>query len=57
VAVYVEEQLYRKSGSVTGIIFSLKNNFGWKDTFENTNKNIDLNKLLGDIERSNEPLL
>lgn len=56
VAVYVEEQLYRKSGSVTGIIFSLKNNFGWKDSFENLNKNIDMNDLLNKIQESDEPL-
>ncbi len=57
VAVYVEEQLYRKSGSVTGIIFSLKNNFGWKDTIESVNKNIDMNDLLNRIEKSDEPLI
>lgn len=56
VAVYVEEQLYRKSGSVTGIIFSLKNNFGWKDTIENVNKNLDLNELLNRIEISDSPI-
>jgi len=28
---YLETQLYRKD-QVTGIIFNLKNNFGWKDT-------------------------
>lgn len=56
VAVYVEEQLYRKSGSVTGIIFSLKNNFGWKDSIENVNKNLNMNDLLKRIEESDEPL-
>jgi hypothetical protein len=30
---YLEEQLYRKD-QVTGIIFNLKNNFGWKDKVE-----------------------
>lgn len=30
---YLEEQLYRKD-QVTGIIFNLKNNFGWKDKQE-----------------------
>jgi hypothetical protein len=30
---YVEQQLYRKD-QVTGIIFNLKNNFGWKDKQE-----------------------
>lgn len=57
VAVYVEEQLYRKSGSVTGIIFSLKNNFGWKDTIETVNKNLDMNDLLKKIEDSDVPLV
>ena len=28
---YSVEQLYRKAGQVAGIIFNLKNNFGWKD--------------------------
>jgi hypothetical protein len=32
---YIEEQLYRGS-SVTGLIFNLKNNFGWKDSQEFT---------------------
>jgi hypothetical protein len=35
IAQYLEEQLYRQS-TVTGIIFSLKNNFGWKDQQEYT---------------------
>jgi transcriptional regulator with XRE-family HTH domain len=30
---YLEDQLYRKD-QVTGIIFNLKNNFGWKDKQE-----------------------
>lgn len=30
---YLEEQLFRKD-QVTGIIFNLKNNFGWKDKQE-----------------------
>jgi DNA-binding XRE family transcriptional regulator len=30
---YLEEQLFRKD-QVTGIIFNLKNNFGWKDKTE-----------------------
>lgn len=41
---YLEDQLYRKD-QVTGIIFNLKNNFGWKDKQEiehsgETNMNI-----------------
>jgi hypothetical protein len=32
---HIEEQLYRGS-SVTGLIFNLKNNFGWKDAHDYT---------------------
>ena len=28
---FAEKQLYRKQGQVAGAIFSLKNNWGWKD--------------------------
>ena len=56
VAAFAEEQLYRKSGQVAGIIFSLKNNFGWKDSFENTNININPIDLLGEIERASKPI-
>ena len=31
---YVEEELFRYKGSATGVIFNLKNNFGWKDSQE-----------------------
>lgn len=41
---YLETQLYRKD-QVTGIIFNLKNNFGWKDT-QNIEANVSIkNKL------------
>jgi hypothetical protein len=56
VAACAEEQLYRKGGQVAGIIFSLKNNFGWKDSFENTNVNIDTNDLLDRIEKASKPI-
>lgn len=56
VAAFAEEQLYRKSGQVAGIIFSLKNNFGWKDSFENTNVNIDGNDILDRIEKESKPI-
>lgn len=56
VAAFAEEQLYRKSGQVAGIIFSLKNNFGWKDSFENTNVNIDTNDILDRIEKASKPI-
>lgn len=39
---YVEQQLYRKD-QVTGIIFNLKNNFGWKDKTEVDTNNTTLN--------------
>lgn len=55
VAAYAEEQLYRKSGQVAGIIFSLKNNFGWKDSFESIHTNVDMNDLLEKIEKSSKP--
>lgn len=49
---YNIEQLYRRD-QVTGIIFNLKNNFGWQDKqeidstvkSENTNINIDISSL------------
>ena len=59
---YLENELYRKE-QVTGVIFNLKNNFGWKDkqeieTFGETTVNNrvdltaisteDLKKMLGD---------
>jgi hypothetical protein len=31
---FVEQELYRGQGQVTGIIFNLKNNFGWVDKQE-----------------------
>ena len=34
VEAYAEEKLYRKE-QVTGIIFNLKENFGWKETVDN----------------------
>lgn len=56
VAAYAEEQLYRRNGQVAGIIFSLKNNFGWKDSFESTNVNIDGNDILDRIEKKSKPI-
>ena len=47
---YNEEQLYRRE-QVTGVIFNLKNNFGWRDkqeqevTATNNNYNYDMSKL------------
>ena len=39
---YLEEQLYRKD-QVVGLIFNLKNNFGWKDKTEVESKNLNIN--------------
>lgn len=41
---WTEEQLYR-STQVTGVIFNLKNNYGWKDVqeIESTTKNVNFN--------------
>lgn len=54
IELYLEEQLYRKE-QVTGVIFNLKNNFGWKDkqevetTGETTvNNKIDFSSLTYD---------
>jgi hypothetical protein len=49
---FLENQLYRKE-QVTGVIFNLKNNFGWKDKQEiesnNTNDNTIHVKLEGEL--------
>lgn len=51
VECYLEENLLMGNIVPTGAIFSLKNNFGWRDKIEtentniNTNKNYDLSKL------------
>lgn len=37
---YAEEHLY-KSGIATGVIFNLKNNFGWQDKTEVNNNNVN----------------
>lgn len=34
IEIYLESELYRSQGQVTGIIFNLKNNFDWKDKNE-----------------------
>lgn len=43
---YAENKLFRDMGQVTGIIFNLKNNFGWTDKQEivsdNINRNIEM---------------
>lgn len=46
----LEENLYRL-GNNSGIIFNLKNNFGWKDKLEVQNESLDkVNDLLAKIE-------
>lgn len=47
----LEESLYRL-GNNSGIIFNLKNNYGWKDQVEVTNNNeiSKLDELLGEIK-------
>lgn len=46
----LEENLYRL-GNNSGIIFNLKNNFGWKDKLEVQNESLDkVNELLSKIE-------
>ena len=37
IETYLEERLLGQN--VTGVIFNLKNNFGWKDKYENENTN------------------
>ena len=37
-----ESALYSKKINVVGVIFNLKNNWGWKDRIETTNTNIDI---------------
>ena len=46
-----EELLYNKDVSTTGVIFNLKNNYGWKDKQEieaNVNSDISINIELSD---------
>jgi hypothetical protein len=48
----LEESLYRL-GNNSGVIFNLKNNYGWRDSFE-INNNDELSKLdelLGEIKK------
>jgi len=48
---YAERRLF--GTTPTGAIFALKQH-GWKDTSENTNKTIDLNKVLDKIEENQQ---
>lgn len=40
VAIALEQKLY--GNTVTGVIFNLKNNFGWTDKTESTNTNVEV---------------
>lgn len=44
IEVFNEEQLYNKDVPTTGIIFNLKNNYGWKDKQE-IEADVKVNKL------------
>ena len=47
---YAEEELFRTS-QVAGIIFNLKNNYGWKDAQQIDLKNTKLDDLLDAFEK------
>lgn len=44
IELFNEEQLYNKDVSTTGVIFNLKNNYGWKDKQE-IEADVKVNKL------------
>lgn len=46
IQAWTEEQLYRNT-QVTGVIFNLKNNYGWKDKteIESTNRNYNIDNM------------
>ncbi len=48
---YLEERLIEDT-STTGIIFNLKNNYGWKDKIENVNVNTNYEEYLKRVEGS-----
>ncbi len=41
IQVALDSELVRRNGTVTGLIFNLKNNFGWKDAQEFTHATLD----------------
>lgn len=47
---YLEKRLIKDS-SATGIIFNLKNNYGWKDKQENINVETNYEQYLKKVER------
>lgn len=51
IELYNEEMLYDKNVSTTGVIFNLKNNYGWKDKQEieaEVSSNVNINIELSD---------
>lgn len=52
IELYVEEQLLTDKRQVAGVIFNLKNNFGWTD--EKVNKNLNASFSLSDLLKARE---
>ena len=52
---YLEDLLAKEQGQVTGIIFNLKNNFGWVDKQEVESTNVNFNHEMS-VEEANEYL-
>ena len=50
---YLEEKLI-SDGSSTGIIFNLKNNYGWKDKQENVNVGVSYEEYIKRVEDEEE---
>ena len=48
---YLEKKLITCNNNATGIIFNLKNNFGWKDKQENINIDTSYEEYLKRVER------
>lgn len=47
----MEKELARGTGQVTGIMFNLKNNYGWTDEHIVDNRNTNVNDILDRIEK------
>ena len=50
----LEERLIGTSGIATGIIFNLKNNYGWKDKQENINVGVSYEDYIKKVEDKDE---
>jgi len=46
----IEDALVNRNGSVTGLIFNLKNNYGWKDA-QDINHGFDDLRVIVDVRR------